>query len=91
MACAIRRGGCWLPLFARHRRDKAVAPAWDVGDVALARLAVTERLAQRGDMNPQAPLVDDRVWPGARDQQILVNCLAGALNKRDENIQGSAA
>jgi len=34
-------------------------------------------------MDPQRTLVDDRIGPGARDQLILPDGLAGAFNKRD--------
>jgi hypothetical protein len=33
-------------------------------------------------MDPQGALVDDRGGPGAGDELILVNCIAGALNER---------
>src|SRR6266404_6156816 len=42
-------------------------------------------------MGPQGPLVDRCVRPGASDQLILADGLAGALNERDENVQSSAA
>ena len=42
-------------------------------------------------MGPQGPLVDHCVRPGASDQLVFVDRLAGALNERDENVQGPAA
>jgi len=37
-------------------------------------------------MHPQRPLVDDRIGPGARDQLVLADRLAGALNERGEDV-----
>ncbi len=42
-------------------------------------------------MNPQRPLIDDRVGPGARDQPILTDCLAGAFDKRDQDVESPTA
>ena len=56
-----------LPAFAQRRRYEAIAPAWNVGDVALTGSTIAERLAQRGDMSPQGALVDHRIGPGAGD------------------------
>jgi hypothetical protein len=64
---SIRRGACRLPALAQHRRYEAVAPAWNVGDVALTGSTIAKRLAQRGDMNPQGPLVDHRIGPSMGD------------------------
>src|SRR5205807_389243 len=88
---STRRGRCRMPTLARHRCHKGVTPARIVGDVALSRTAVPKRLAQRGDMNPKRTLVDNRIGPGAGDQLILAYRLAGAFDKRDEDVQGSAA
>ena len=80
---SVRRRSGLLPLLAPDRRDKVVAAARDVGDEAVATPSVAERLAHRSDMDPQGSLVDDRVGPGAGDELILVNCIAGALNERE--------
>src|SRR3984893_14132455 len=42
-------------------------------------------------MDPQSPLVHDGVGPGAGDQLILSDRLAGAFNKRYKDVQGPAA
>ena len=42
-------------------------------------------------MDPQRPVVDDRVGPGTGDQLLVGDRLAGAFDKREENVQGSAA
>ena len=76
---------------AHHGGDKGITPAGVVDDVALACTAVAHRLAQRGEMRPQSALIDDRVGPGASDQTIFVDRLAGTFNERDQNIQCAAA
>jgi hypothetical protein len=35
--------------------------------------------------------VDDRVGPGAGDEPVLVDRLAGTFKKRDEDVQRTAA
>src|SRR5215471_4212910 len=71
--------------------DKSVTPARIVGDVALTRAAIAQRLAERGDMNPQSPLVDNRIGPGAGDEFVLADRFAGAFDQRYQNIQRPAA
>jgi hypothetical protein len=84
----VRRG----ILRGDERDDEgAVIDALSQYIVALARLAIPERLAQRRDVNPQRSLVNDRIGPGARDQLILADGLAGAFDKRNEDVQGPAA
>ena len=83
---SVRSAGWRLPLLARHRRHKAVTPARIVGDIACSGATIAKRLAQRGDMDPERPFVDDRVGPGAGDQLIFVNRVAGVFNKRDEDV-----
>ena len=69
-------------MLARHRCDKGVTAAGDVGDEAVAAPSVTERPAQRGNIDPQRALVHNRVGPGAGDELILVKCFTCALNER---------
>jgi len=78
-------------MLARHRCNKAVTPAGVVGDVAPASAAIAKRLAQRRDMDPERTVVDDRIGPGAGDQLVLVDRLAGAFDERNQNIQRAAA
>jgi hypothetical protein len=87
----VRRRGGLLRLLALDRRDEAVAAARDVGDEAVAAPAVAQRLAQRGDMHPQRPVVDDGIGPSARDQLIPSDDLASAFDKRNEDVEGPAA
>src|ERR1700682_2543125 len=47
--------------------DERVAPCLDVCDVSVAKLAVTKRLADRGDVDPEAPLLHRYVPPDLVD------------------------
>jgi hypothetical protein len=60
-------------------------------DIALSHTAVAQRLAQRGDMHPQRVLRNDRLRPGAGDELVVADRLAGAFNERDEDVQSPAA
>ena len=42
-------------------------------------------------MDPERTFVHNRIGPSAGDQLVLVDRLAGALNKRDEDVQSPAA
>jgi hypothetical protein len=59
--------------------------------LAMKRFPPRPSLSALRSADPQRAFVDDRVGPSAGDQLILVNCIAGALNERDEDIQGPAA
>src|SRR6266705_4136480 len=47
--------------------DERVAPSLDVCDVSVAKLAVIKCLADRGDVDPDAPLLDGHVRPDVID------------------------
>jgi len=87
----VRRRSGLLRLLGTHWRDEAVAAARDVGDEAIAAPAIAQRLAQRGDMDPQRPVVDDGIGPSAGDQLIPSDGLASAFDKCDEDIEGPCA
>src|ERR1700733_8761759 len=67
--------------------DERVAPPLDVCDVAVAKLAVTKRLADRGDVDSQASLLHGYVRPDVIDQLLLRNDLTRAGGKIDQDIQ----
>src|ERR1700680_1706692 len=71
--------------------DERVAPCLDVCDVSVAKLAVTKRLADRGDGDPEAALLHGAVRPDAIDQLLLRNDLTRAVDKIDQNIQRPTA
>ncbi|MGY3423428.1 hypothetical protein ACVWZW_003903 [Bradyrhizobium sp. F1.13.4] len=76
----VRRSGA--PAFrgaseGNHRAGERVAPSLDVCDEAVAELAVTQRLADRGHVDPDAPLLDGHVRPDVIDQLLLCDHLTG--------------
>ncbi len=73
------------------RRHKTVAPAGDVGDVASARMAVTQRPPERRHMDPEVGVLDEGAGPDPGDEIILADQLAGVLDQGDEDVEGAAA
>src|SRR5207247_2556667 len=63
----------------------------DVCDVSVAELAVTKGLADRGDVDPNAPLFDGDVRPDVIDQFPLCDHLTRTPGKVNQNVQGPAA
>jgi hypothetical protein len=70
--------------------DERVAPSLDVCDVAVAKLAVTKRLADRGNVYAEASL-DDYIRPGVINELFLCYDLAGTLDEIDQNIERTPA
>jgi hypothetical protein len=68
-----RWGGFGPEQGARHRCDKGVTSPGIVGDVASPRAAIAERLAQRRDVNPERPLVDDRIGVAGGGQRVVLH------------------
>src|SRR5260370_28938483 len=71
--------------------DERVAPCLDVCDVSVAKLAVTKRLADRGDGDSEAPLLYDYVRPDVIDELLLRDDLTRAVGKIDRKIQRPTA
>src|ERR1700754_4223849 len=67
--------------------DERVAPSLDVCDVSVAKLAVTQCLADRGNTDPEAPLLDGYVRPDVVDQLLLCDHLTRTVGEVDQNIQ----
>jgi hypothetical protein len=57
----------------------------------MARLAVAERPSQGGDMDSEVALLDVDAGPDARDQLVLGDQVAGALDQRAEDAERAAA
>ena len=74
-----------------HRCDKGVTAAGIVGYVAPACAAIAERFAQRRDVHPQCPFFDDGIGPGAGDELVSGDGLAGAFDQRDQDVERAAA
>src|SRR5882757_5938475 len=71
--------------------DERVASCLDVCDVAVAKLAITKRLADCGHVDSEAPLLDGYVRPDVIHQLLLCDDLTRAVGKIDQNIEGPAA
>src|SRR6266849_8985060 len=67
--------------------DERVAPPLDVCDVAVAKLAVTKCLADRGHVDSEAPLLHGYVRPDVIDELLLRDDLTWAVGKIGQNIQ----
>ena len=86
------RGGLrGRPVHLPDRSHEAIAAAHDIDDVAGARLAVAQRLAQRRDMDPKIGVVDHDARPHAIQQLLLGHRLAGPLQQRQQKIHRAAA
>ena len=68
------------------RCDKAVAAPRNVGDVALAALAIAERAPQSGNVDLEIALFHEDVGPDAVEQLLLAQNLAGPFEQSDEDI-----
>src|SRR5260370_19741408 len=68
--------------------DERVAPSLDVCDVSVAKLAVSKCLADRGHVDPDAPLLDRYVRPNVIDQFLLCDHLTRTPGKVDHEVQG---
>jgi hypothetical protein len=70
-----------------HSADERVAPALDVCDVSVAKLAIAKGLADCGHVDAEAPFLNDYVRPDVIDQLLLRNDLTRTLDKTDQDIQ----
>src|SRR5712672_2923869 len=73
-----------------HGADERVAPSLDVCDVSVAELAVTKCLADRGHVDPKAPLLDGYVRPDVIDEFLLGDHLTRPAGKIDQDVEGPA-
>src|SRR6266851_5621121 len=71
--------------------DERVAACLNVCDVSVAKLAVSKRLADRGNVDPEAPLLHGDVRPDVIDELLLRDDLTRAVGKIDQNIQRPTA
>ena len=76
---------------ARDRGDKAIAAPGNRRQVAIAAAAVAQRPPQPGDLDLEIAVLDEGVRPDPRHELALADQLAGALDQRDQDLQGAAA
>ncbi len=84
-----RRGPRWL--LTSYRGDEIVTPSRNGDDVAVPALAVAEGAAQGAHLNLEVRFFDVRLRPGSRDQLLLADHLAGALDQSGQDVEGAAA
>ena len=75
---------------ALHGSDKAIAAARHVRDIARTLLAVAERLAKFGDVNPEADLLDNKARPRVGEKLALWDHLTRAVDQKPQDIQRPA-
>jgi hypothetical protein len=68
-------------------RHQGVTATWHIGDIPRSALAVAERLAQSGDLGPQAAVVHRHVGPDPGYQLTMADHLSAAFNKGDQHVQ----
>jgi hypothetical protein len=73
------------------RADERVALSLDGCDVAIAMLAVTKCLADRGYVDSEAPFLNDYVRPDVTDELLARNELTWALGKINQDGESPAA
>jgi hypothetical protein len=71
--------------------NERVTPPLDVSDVAVAKLAITKCLADRGHVDPDAHLLHGLVRPDVIDKHLFCDNLTWAIGKIYQNIQGPTA
>jgi hypothetical protein len=79
-----------LPL-KHYRRNKAVAPSRDIGQIAIAPTAIAQDFADGGDVDPQVSLLDERVGPDAGNDFFLGDNFACPLDQRGQDFERPAA
>ena len=74
-----------------HGTDERVTPPLDVCDASVAKLAVAKRLADRSDVDSQAPLLDGDVGPDMIHQLLLCDHHTRTLDKVEQDVERPAA
>ena len=70
---------------------KAIAATRDVDDISGADCTTTKSLAQCGDVEAEAALVDIHIGPDLLDKVALVHDLAGTFRQEDQNVERAPA
>jgi len=69
------------------RRHKAIAAALHVGNVFMAELSVSQRLAQRRQMDTQTTFLDCDVRPNPFNQFAFAHDLTGLVDERYQYVK----
>lgn len=73
------------------RSYERVASSFNVGDISVAALAIPERLADGGHVDPEAALLHGDVRPDMINELVLSDDLAWTFSKIDQNIERPTA
>ena len=69
------------------RSYERVASSFNVGDISVAALAIPERLADGGHVDPEAALLHGDVRPDMINELVLTDDLAWTFGEIDQNIE----
>ena len=75
----------------RDRRDEAISPAGDGGDVPCAARPVAQGLAEASHVKPQTAFFDRGVGPDAGQHIPFADDLVGPGQQNDQSIEGPRA
>ncbi|MEI9887629.1 MAG: hypothetical protein WDN08_14235 [Rhizomicrobium sp.] len=75
----------------RGRRDEAIAPAGHGRQIAGARLAGVERLAQGRDVDAEADLLDEDAGPDLGQQFLVADDFTGIFGQDGKDVEGARA
>src|SRR3569833_4539022 len=82
LGCLRHRWWSQAARAAMNGRYEAIAPAWDVCDIARSVLSVAESLPELGNVNAQAALFHREPGPRVREHVTLRHDIAGAPDKQ---------
>ena len=74
----------------RYRRDKAVSSTRNGNQISVAILAIPQGPTQRGDIDVEICLHDDRIRPNPLHEFAPSDQLARVFQKRNQDIEGTA-
>src|SRR5580704_8739984 len=91
LAVGISFGGGRLRCRIRHRCDETITATGDIRNVPGAVLSVVQRLPQGTDLHAEICFIDRHVRPGARDQFVVTDDLAGTFYQGNQKIERAPA
>src|ERR1700739_171195 len=91
LAVSISFGGGRPRSRMRHRCDKTITATGDVRYVPSAVLSVVQRLPQGSDLHAEISVIDRHIRPGARDQLVVADDLAGTFRQGNQELERATA
>ncbi len=80
----------WCHRLCYHRRDEAIALAWNRLDHPFSVTLPLQHLAQSGDVHRKVRLLDEGVGPDLLQQFVLGDEMSAVADEDDEQIEGLA-